>query len=341
MICVKSVFSGHYSVTSDFSFSEMSHPGDDGWMQGYSGVIVESNPVKQSKQKSHPRRPFVADLGPLSPHVSDRFPPELVDRILDHLHSDRNTLSSCSLVCKAWLASSRYQLFGNATVRLHQNNAAQFFELLDAPSSIACYICHLEVEEGRFYRLPDSEDSESQVNDSEAGDDGILPRVTGLVSITSLRLRSLHGDLPHAVTRSLMRNFQTLIELELYSCVLESFAQFLCIVGTLPLLQRIRLAFVCWDNELSSAPDNQRPLSHLRDLDFHSSDHVSELLDWLLSYERVPAISHLKLDCITQAATTGQFLYALGPTLEHIVLRGFTDHSKRMSIRSVTLLFHS
>ncbi|KAJ7595253.1 hypothetical protein C8J56DRAFT_734782, partial [Mycena floridula] len=36
---------------------------------------------------------------------------ELWDRTLDYLHDDRLTLHSCSLVCRAWLSTTRHHLF--------------------------------------------------------------------------------------------------------------------------------------------------------------------------------------------------------------------------------------
>lgn len=40
-----------------------------------------------------------------------KFPQELCDSFIDHLHDDRESLESCSLVCKTWVPPSRYHLF--------------------------------------------------------------------------------------------------------------------------------------------------------------------------------------------------------------------------------------
>jgi hypothetical protein len=40
-----------------------------------------------------------------------KVPPELTDRIIDFLHSDRKALKTCALVCKSWIPSSRLHLF--------------------------------------------------------------------------------------------------------------------------------------------------------------------------------------------------------------------------------------
>jgi hypothetical protein len=47
-----------------------------------------------------------------------RIPAELTDRIIDFLHSDRQALATCALVCKSWIPSSRFHLFE----KLHINH---------------------------------------------------------------------------------------------------------------------------------------------------------------------------------------------------------------------------
>lgn len=42
-----------------------------------------------------------------------QFPQEIVDTIIDFLHSDRESLSICSLVCHDWLESSRLHKFSS------------------------------------------------------------------------------------------------------------------------------------------------------------------------------------------------------------------------------------
>lgn len=42
--------------------------------------------------------------------------PETWDQVIDYLHDDLRTLSSCALVHRAWTAASRYHLFGKTTI---------------------------------------------------------------------------------------------------------------------------------------------------------------------------------------------------------------------------------
>ncbi|KAJ7146644.1 hypothetical protein C8R44DRAFT_757924 [Mycena epipterygia] len=58
------------------------------------------------------------------------IPVELQDLIIDHVHEQKQTLSTCGLVCKTWLRSSRHHLFGSVT--LCDYNWEEFL-LLESP----------------------------------------------------------------------------------------------------------------------------------------------------------------------------------------------------------------
>jgi hypothetical protein len=63
------------------------------------------------------------------PHL----PTELTDVFIDFHHSDRKTLSVCSLVCRNWLSRSRFHLFG--TVCVNSSDIHSFVDLLASPWS--------------------------------------------------------------------------------------------------------------------------------------------------------------------------------------------------------------
>ena len=46
-----------------------------------------------------------------------RFPPELLDQIVDHFHYTRDALKSCCLVSKSWVPRTRRHLFADVTFR--------------------------------------------------------------------------------------------------------------------------------------------------------------------------------------------------------------------------------
>ncbi len=73
------------------------------------------------------------------------IPPELIDFIIDLLHDDLSSLSTCALVCSQWLARSRFN--GFATVQLWPWRASQFFHLLEAPEcTFVSYVSRIEFD---------------------------------------------------------------------------------------------------------------------------------------------------------------------------------------------------
>lgn len=88
-------------------------------------------------------------MAPSTPYL----PQELVDSIIDHVDSDRNTLFACALVSRSWLHSSRYHLFDNISFHPQANLppqqlCAQLYHMLQESPVIIPYIRHLQIFEG-------------------------------------------------------------------------------------------------------------------------------------------------------------------------------------------------
>ncbi|KAJ7019220.1 hypothetical protein C8F04DRAFT_976020 [Mycena alexandri] len=64
---------------------------------------------------------------------AQNLPVEVIDSILDGNRGDRQSLTSSSLVCKAWLQSSRYHLFSEFDVYVGLNVGKKFLKLLHHP----------------------------------------------------------------------------------------------------------------------------------------------------------------------------------------------------------------
>ncbi|OBZ74296.1 hypothetical protein A0H81_05459 [Grifola frondosa] len=79
------------------------------------------------------------------------LPPELTDRILDHLHDDFHALAACSLTCRAWLPSCRYHKFSAVRTR---SSAKKLYELLCASPEIGLYVRRLEVDPLSPHSIP-------------------------------------------------------------------------------------------------------------------------------------------------------------------------------------------
>jgi hypothetical protein len=82
----------------------------------------------------------------------------------------------------------------------------------------------------------------------------------------------------------------------------------------------------------------------LQELDFGSDHpfHTLEMLNWLLSYDRIPPIRRLKLEFTIKKAALcaiGGLLRALGPTLEHLTFDNIIDYTQSMSFMVEMHLF--
>ena len=82
-----------------------------------------------------------------------RFPQEIYDMIIDHLHDDKRALSTCSMVCRAWTSPSRYHLFQSLVLEdSHLRGPAMedFHNLLDMRPEACEYVRALKITAGRW-----------------------------------------------------------------------------------------------------------------------------------------------------------------------------------------------
>ncbi|KAJ7474058.1 hypothetical protein FB451DRAFT_987964, partial [Mycena latifolia] len=75
--------------------------------------------------------------------LMDDLAQELINQIIDCWEiADKDSMSSCGLVCKLWLPRSRYYLF--STVSVNGKNLHSFVDLVDSSASpILSFIRHL------------------------------------------------------------------------------------------------------------------------------------------------------------------------------------------------------
>ncbi|KAJ7255334.1 hypothetical protein C8J57DRAFT_607078 [Mycena rebaudengoi] len=205
--------------------------------------------------------------------IFDRLPPELHDRIIDHLHRDRRTLSACSLVCKAWQSSSRYHLFQNAaTVRVTRDNIHQFDELL-VTGRITPYVGRLSIVfKWAAYRFDDSDSEDVLRKFSDH-----LCRLMGLVSLKYLRLAG-HELRP----LTFVRNFASITDLQLNRVSFDSFAQFQELIQCFSLLRRLALIRVHFEQENPEGKSIYLPPVGLQDLVVHVI-YAVPIFNWLCS----------------------------------------------------------
>ncbi|KAJ7479707.1 hypothetical protein FB451DRAFT_1556564 [Mycena latifolia] len=273
-----------------------------------------ARPKSTKKEKKRPNPLFVNPLSPLSRDLSSGFPSELHDCIIDHLHDDRHTLATCSLVCIAWHASSTYHLFQNAsTIRVHRQNFQRFCQLL-ASQRLNTYIGRLNLEshiiDESFDGVPDDT---FQFNDH-------LACFTGLPNVKYLRLDYHHDYLLPGFFAGLAENFSGVTDLELSSIHFESFTQFLHVHASLPLLHRLALvAVIFFHEDRDVSPALYTAPSRLIDVVVDCS-RIFPALRWLPSN---PCIRRLAIGRLRQPAHFTLYtaaLRALGPNLEHLII---------------------
>ncbi|KAJ7711293.1 hypothetical protein B0H14DRAFT_3021111 [Mycena olivaceomarginata] len=161
----------------------------------------------QKRLKQQPNPLFVNPLSALSAEVCARFPTELHDYIIDHLHNDKRALLACSLVSTIWSTSSRYHLFQNAcTIHVDRRNFRQFCELL-ATQRLNIYIGRLHLKshviDERFAGGPNET---FQFNDH-------LHLLAGLPSLKYLFLEYHHDSLLPGFFVSIAQNFASVTDL--------------------------------------------------------------------------------------------------------------------------------
>jgi hypothetical protein len=88
------------------------------------------------------------------------LPQELADHIIDHLHDNPLALRRCSLVCHAWLPTSRLHLFSKIAFRASPDGCPsnelckRLYALLSTSPDIIPNIHELEITEGALFGAP-------------------------------------------------------------------------------------------------------------------------------------------------------------------------------------------
>ncbi|KAJ7641143.1 hypothetical protein FB45DRAFT_352982 [Roridomyces roridus] len=282
-------------------------------------------------------------LFPLPVEISSRFPPELHNYTIDHLHDDRRSLSVCRLVCWAWYASSTYHL----TFRVHRKNFREFCSTIIAEQRINPHIGRLQLE--------------SHDNDERAVSDRIyefqfnehLRYLTNLPSVRYLHLSTHIDTVSPSFVSALSQNFGGVTELHLSNFDFESFAQFLQVREALPLLRCITLVDVWWNDDRypdvidDTTPEFKRPAvrTELGQLDkvVIRCIKMTDVLLWLWSHTYIRRLEFGTLRRRpSHAILLSGILRALGTCLESLALHepGYVDlldFSHSSALRSVQI----
>ncbi|KAJ7741215.1 hypothetical protein DFH07DRAFT_59596 [Mycena maculata] len=302
-------------------------------------LLAESG-TKTSKSSKKPKeRPnplFSNPLSPLSLDICARFPPELHDYIIDHLHDDRRTLSICTLVCRAWHAPSTYQLFMHAgTIHVDCHNLFRFCELL-ATQRLNPYIGRLVLEshviDEQFEGGPTFQFNEH------------LQHFTGLPHLWYLRLHYHHDDVFPSFLAAVAQNFTSVTALELSSFHFDSFSQSLDLCAVLPLLRRLALVDVVWYDQDSADSDSDKdvaPPSYGESGKLVEAvvdcRYMTAVLRWLPFNPCIRRLQIGKLRNTADVPLLSNILRKLGPCLEHLVIYDY-DNMYPLDFSSTTTL---
>lgn len=101
-----------------------------------SGVLGGRNKLAFSLISRNGRMSSTAESSP-------RLPAELQFMVVDHLHDDRKTLTTCALVCQAWLSATRHHLFGS--INIQGDFVSRFAALVEDTPSLREHVRDLTV----------------------------------------------------------------------------------------------------------------------------------------------------------------------------------------------------
>jgi len=258
----------------------------------------------------------------LPAHLTSRMAPEVFDMILDNFHQSKQDLSTCSVVCKAWLPVCRYHLF--AVVSYHAKFAHLLASSTHASLTISPYIRTITL------KGPLAQHKENNL---------LIDSILSLPKVTSLQIEKLNWDSvcmkpPSSLGSSTLRG---LLSLNLRQVDFASFSELADFLGLFTSLQRLALENVSWDRIGCRSGERATFLSSpsLKNLRVIFSNNRT-ILNWLhhgivtdavlesgTAYHcSFPHLTMLSFPDILpgEADIMGAFLNSLGDSLEYLEL---------------------
>lgn len=261
------------------------------------------------------------------------LPMEITDMVIDFLFDDKHALKTMSLVCKAFLPSSRLHLFESLTFvtgELGRMKVAstQFDHILPFFVSIAPLVHHLSIVE-----------PEDSLLDTDAGLNewliAALPYLAVFQCVTSLSVhfpswKSIEPD----SRKELFTCFRGLSELSMRGGLFSSPAEIAELAVQFPVLERLCFDDIEWEENIRalyihSVPGGGPTLSRLRSLRLGGEQFDMEpILDWLLRINPALLLHTLCISSISflELEITGWFVCALRATLKCLKV-GFLSYT--------------
>ena len=243
----------------------------------------------------------------------ERLPAELTDRVIDHLHSDKLALATCSLVCKTWLPASRYHFF-QTTIRLTKRNIHSLVDLLNSPAST--FFDHkLNV---KIVRTP--------VSDGFQGANYIFDTLSHhlfRLKIESLSLSCMEWDISGETLGEIFEYFATIPALSLRDVMFSTPHQFIPFLKSFLSLESLSLHNITFGIHDHTTPFTLSPLLRAVDLAINHWQWDSSTISWFLSTVQFPPLEYLSTFYIENDSmhVVQAVLQSLGPSLHDLRLR--------------------
>ncbi|OBZ68288.1 hypothetical protein A0H81_11766 [Grifola frondosa] len=186
-----------------------------------------------------------------------RFPAELTDEIIDHLHDDQRALSSCSLTCRGWVTRARYNRF--KSVEIYVKNWSGFKQLLDDYPPIGDLVCSLSLvgnAKHGYLSRSDPEAVRKMMRWANEGIPAILPLLSRVTDLALLRI-----DLSGGIVEALINHLRSVETLRLTSCGAKDVSVLLTIIGPFPELQSVRVKSWSLLDRTNLLPPHPSPLA--------------------------------------------------------------------------------
>ncbi|KAL4252739.1 hypothetical protein ABKN59_004039 [Abortiporus biennis] len=265
------------------------------------------------------------------------LPAELIDYTIDFLHDDSQSLKACALTCKAWLASSRFHLFGTITLAT-EKDLGRFvtFGSNAGSSQVLPYIRTLSISKTSIFEACLFLASGAHSVEHTPWETTVPQRFPSnkLPSLRTLHLKGFQSFWqPNSFSlSSFAKVFPTISCVKLENCSVSSLDDLAKLLGELKDVESLCLDGVSFGRSSATLAMLTRSweastainisLKRLR-ID-NSSKPITDILYWLASTSSVDSLKSLAFTRVSTKGTylddVNEFLRSLGDGLEELTL---------------------
>lgn len=272
------------------------------------------------------------------------LPQELIDQIIDHLHDDPPALSSCSLVCNAWLPASRHHFFAKITLKAMapnvptscpQERCKRLYWLLIRSPKIIPNVRELEVYEGSPYHSPHPDTRSTTWVTTERTLPPLLKLLTHLERLdfsatTTFYWKTLPPTFQHAIHAVL--SLPSLTYVRFHSWSFSNFASLASLLSHCHTLKGLALSSTTVSDDTTvdqedrlieedESAESQTPRLEVLTLDYVSMGYLGHWLLGQSSLMDLSSLRELRVSHFPDASVIKKLLLAVGGALEHFHLK--------------------